>query len=73
MQVTDKNLNTSYNVESPGPTTNYSVVNKPSSNYAIETVLVNSLYVIKRYLFWGSSSDLGTLKWESLTSKWDES
>lgn len=72
MQVTDTNTNTSYTVESPGPTTNYGIIDKPASSYSISTVLVNSLYVIKRYFFWGSSSDLGGFKWESLTSKWDE-
>jgi len=72
MQISNTEPNTSFNVESPGPTTNYTVVNKPTSSYSVVEVVTNSLYAIRRYLFWGSSHDAGVLKWESLTSKWDE-
>ena len=72
MQITNPNPNTSYTITSSNPSSTYTEVSKQPSIYDISTLFINSVYAIKRYLFWGSSSDLGALKWESLSSKWDE-
>ena len=72
MQITNTEPNTSYSIASAEPSSSYTEVQKEASNYAISTVLLNSVYVIKRYLFWGSSNDLGAFNWESLSNKWDE-